>query len=77
VSNANKRKVTVAARVEPGLAAAVARLAEAGDRSISREVRRALLEHVDSVGRGDVALAAYAESSSQTSSLGTPGGHSW
>lgn len=46
MSNVNEPKVTVAARVEPELAAAVARLAEAGDRSFSREVRRALREHV-------------------------------
>jgi hypothetical protein len=38
--------VTVAARVPPDLAEAVARLADAGDRSISREIGRAIQEHV-------------------------------
>jgi hypothetical protein len=47
VSAANpERKVTVAARVPPELAQQVAALAEAGDRTLSREVFRALRAHV-------------------------------
>jgi len=40
-------KVIVGARVEHELAQAVAALAAAGDRTISRQIRRALVEHVD------------------------------
>jgi hypothetical protein len=40
--------VTVAARVPPALAREVARLANAGDRTVSREVARAIREHVAS-----------------------------
>jgi predicted transcriptional regulator len=48
VSEVNpERKVTVAARVPPDLAEAVAALADAGNRSISREVSAAIREHVD------------------------------
>jgi hypothetical protein len=42
-----ERKVTVAARVPPDLADAVRTLADAGDRTVSREVARAIREHVD------------------------------
>ena len=38
--------VHVGARVEPALAEAVAQLAREGDRSLSRQIRRALSEHV-------------------------------
>jgi hypothetical protein len=38
--------VTVAARVEPELAEAMQDLADAGDRSLSREIRRARRSHV-------------------------------
>jgi hypothetical protein len=41
-----ERKVTVAARVPPALAQEIARLADAGDRTLSREVARAIQEHV-------------------------------
>jgi hypothetical protein len=41
-----QRLVQVGARVEPELAAAVAQLADDGDRSVSREIRRALRYHV-------------------------------
>jgi hypothetical protein len=51
VSDANavnpERKVTVAARFPPALADAVAALADAGDRTLSREVFRAIREHVE------------------------------
>jgi hypothetical protein len=40
------RKVVIATRVPLTLADAVADLAERGDRSVSREVARALREHV-------------------------------
>ena len=46
----NPRLVQVGARVEPELAAAVAQLADAGDRSVSREIRRALRHHVQHSG---------------------------
>jgi hypothetical protein len=45
-----ERKVTVAARVPPELAEAVRTLADAGDRTVSREVFRAIREHVDKAG---------------------------
>jgi predicted transcriptional regulator len=58
VSDVNpERKVTVAARVPPELADAVAALADAGDRTVSREVFRALREHVD---RADVGASPSA-----------------
>ena len=41
-----ERKVSIAARVPPALAAAVADLAERGNRSVSREVAQAVAEHV-------------------------------
>ena len=44
--NDGRKGVVVAARVPPELAAAVERLAQQGDRTISREVNRALREHV-------------------------------
>jgi hypothetical protein len=47
VSKANPaRKVTVAARVPPELAQALAVLADAGNRTVSREVSSAIREHV-------------------------------
>ena len=42
----NAGLVCVGARVEPELALALRQLAEAGDRPLSREIRRALIEHV-------------------------------
>jgi hypothetical protein len=51
VNNANK-SISLGARVEPELAEAVRSLADAGDRSVSREVRRALLEHVAQASPG-------------------------
>ena len=42
----NVDTVIVAARVEAELAERVRELADAGDRSLSREIRRALREHV-------------------------------
>jgi hypothetical protein len=53
VNAANReRRVTIAARVTPALAEAVAVLAEAGDRTVSREVFRAIRAHVSTVGSG-------------------------
>jgi hypothetical protein len=58
VSNVNaanpERRVTIAARVQPDLAQAVAALAERGDRTVSREVFRAIRAHVQesTVGSG-------------------------
>jgi hypothetical protein len=45
-NSVNEHLVHIGARVEPDLAEAVARLADAGDRSVSREIRRAIREHV-------------------------------
>ena len=42
----NQGLVCIGARVEPELADAVAKLADRGDRSVSRQVRLALREHV-------------------------------
>jgi hypothetical protein len=39
-------RVTVSARVPPALAREIARLADAGDRTVSREVARAIQKHV-------------------------------
>jgi predicted transcriptional regulator len=49
-----ERRVTIAARVPPDLAEAVATLAERGDRTVSREVFRAIRTHVQesAVGSG-------------------------
>jgi predicted transcriptional regulator len=63
VTNANavnrERRVTIAARVPPDLAEAVAALADAGDRTVSREVFRAIRMHVEmsAVGSGSSAEA--------------------
>jgi predicted transcriptional regulator len=46
--------VPITAKVPAELAAAVAQLADAGDRTVSREVRRALLAHIE---RSDVLAA--------------------
>jgi predicted transcriptional regulator len=57
VSVANReRKVTVAARVPPELARAVAELANLGNRTLSREVASAIAEHVEK-SAGSSALA--------------------
>src|SRR5437660_10081482 len=73
VSNASEvnreRKVTVAARVPPDLAAAVARLADAADRTVARESGRAIREHVQSETRlHQVSTTAVATSSAVRSS---------
>jgi hypothetical protein len=64
VSNASQvnreRKVTVAARVPPELAEAVRTLADAGDRTVSREVFRAIREHVDKASPPSIPVAAPA-----------------
>lgn len=39
--------VTVGARVEPELAAAIRKLADEGHRNVSREIRRALIAHLE------------------------------
>jgi hypothetical protein len=43
-----ERQVTLAARVPPDLAQAVRALAAEGDRTVSREIGRAIREHVQS-----------------------------
>jgi hypothetical protein len=45
-----ERKVTVASRIPSDLADAVAQLADAGDRTMSREIFRAIRDHVDRSG---------------------------
>jgi predicted transcriptional regulator len=59
VGNANaanrERRVTIAARVPPALAEAMQRLAESGNRTVSREVFDAIRQHVD---RSDVGGSA-------------------
>jgi predicted transcriptional regulator len=44
--------VPVAAKIPAGLAEAVARLADAGDRSVSGEIRRAIREDVERADAG-------------------------
>jgi hypothetical protein len=51
---AKENLVPVAAKIPPELAAALAGMADAGDRSVSGEIRRAIREHVD---RSDVGYA--------------------
>jgi predicted transcriptional regulator len=48
----NAKLIPVAARVPPELAEAVARLADAGDRSVSGEIRRAIREYVERADAG-------------------------
>ena len=76
VSNANEvnlaRKVTVAARVPPELAEAVRTLADAGDRTVSREVFRALREHVDKADSPSVPVAKAPAAPSSLSAAGAP-----
>ena len=75
VSDANsERKVTVAAQVAPDLADAVRTLADDGNRTVSREVARAIAEHVErSAGSGSLAEPAErgetSEGAGQSSSL--------
>lgn len=58
------QKVTVAARVPPALADAVRALADAGDRTVSREVASAIREHVDRQDPSSQASAPAAAPSS-------------
>jgi predicted transcriptional regulator len=53
-----EQRVTIAARVPPDLAEAVAELANAGDRTVSREVFRAIKSHVERSAMGSDSLAA-------------------
>jgi hypothetical protein len=53
----NPRLVPVAAKVPVALADAITQLADAGDRTVSREIRRAIAAHVrqsEEEGRGPV-----------------------
>ena len=51
MANVNpERKVTVASRIPSELADAVAQMADVGDRTMSREIFRAIREHVDRSG---------------------------
>jgi hypothetical protein len=53
VNDVNREtKVVVGARVPPDLAAAVVRLADAGNRTLSREVAAAIAEHVQRASLG-------------------------
>jgi hypothetical protein len=70
VSSVNlDKKVTIAARVPPDLADAVAALADAGDRTVSREVFGAIRAHVQSSTLGRGSLEARSGSSLGRGSL--------
>jgi hypothetical protein len=70
VSEANEaRKVTIAARVPPALAEAVAALADAGNRTLSREVLWAIKSHVERSAMGGDSLEARDGSSLGRSSF--------
>jgi predicted transcriptional regulator len=61
------QKVTVAARVPPALADAVRALADAGDRTVSREVASAIREHVDRAPSSQAsAVAAFTSSATRS-----------
>jgi hypothetical protein len=76
VSNVNaenrERLVTVAARVPPDLAEAVAVLAEAGDRTVSREVRKAIRTHVQRSTVGSDSSAGVGTAVGSDSSVDAP-----
>jgi predicted transcriptional regulator len=70
VSTVNaERRVTIAARVPPDLAEAMAALADAGDRTVSREVFRAIRAHVEMSTVGGGSFAGSRESASGRSSF--------
>jgi predicted transcriptional regulator len=80
VGNANavnrERRVTIAARVPPELAEAVAALADAGDRTVSREVFRAIRTHVQMSTVGDDSFTDSSDAESvmgRSSSVGDAG----
>jgi hypothetical protein len=55
VDDADEPRVTVSSRVPPDLAREVARLADLGNRTVSREVAQAIREHVaQELGRSSV-----------------------
>jgi hypothetical protein len=64
-----EHRVTIAARVPPDLAEAVAELADAGDRTVSREVFRAIKSHVERSAMGSDSLEARDGSALGRSSL--------
>src|SRR5215218_1577065 len=66
-----EHRVTIAARVPPDLAEAVAELADAGDRTVSREVFRAIKSHVERSAMGG-SLEARDRSSLGRSFVGAP-----
>jgi hypothetical protein len=73
VSEVNpERKVTVAARVPPELAEAVRTLADAGDRTVSREVFRAIREHVDKANPPSIPVAKAPAVPSDPHAAGAP-----
>lgn len=47
----SQRRVVISSRVRPELAAATARMADAADRTFSREVERALRSYIERSGR--------------------------
>jgi hypothetical protein len=67
-----ERKVTVAARVPPELAQQVAALAEAGDRTLSREVFRALRAHVSEMSTAGSGSFADSSAMGRSSSVDVP-----
>jgi hypothetical protein len=73
VSEANQaRKVTIAARVPPALAEAVAALADAGDRTRSREVLRAIESHVERSAMGGSFVAPNGAAMGRSNVVGDP-----
>jgi hypothetical protein len=67
-----ERKVTLASRVPPDLADAVRTLADAGDRTVSREVFRAIREHVDKADPPSIPVAEAPAAPSRIPAAGVP-----
>ncbi len=65
--------MTIAARVPPELAEAVAALADAGDRTVSREVFRAIRTHVETSAVGGSSANAVGRSSVEAPQSATTG----
>lgn len=72
MSNVNERKVTVAARVPLDLATELTRMAETGNRTVSREIWAAVAEHV--ANRKDFSSRGSSSASSR-SPVGVAGSH--
>ena len=64
--------MTLASRVPPDLADAVRTLADAGDRTVSREVFRAIREHVDKAVPPSLPVAKAPAAPSDPHAAGAP-----